>query len=105
VVFDRIDALPRVPVQLFEAIAYVAIALLLWWQMRRHGALLARGRMTGLYFVLVFGARAVLEFWKLPQAAYESNAAFSVGQWLSVPFIALGLYLVWRSGQDDASAR
>jgi len=97
VVFDRIDPHPRIPVQLCEAAAYALVGLVLFWQYRSRGALAAAGRMTGWFLVLVFGARAVLESWKMPQAAYEAGATISVGQWLSLPFVLLGIGLVLRS--------
>lgn len=97
VVFDRVDQLPRVPAQLFEAAAYVLVAILLFWQRRNHDALMHPGRLTGWFLVLVFGSRAVLECWKVPQAAYEAEHVISVGQWLSLPFILIGFVLLWRS--------
>jgi phosphatidylglycerol:prolipoprotein diacylglycerol transferase len=42
----------------------------------------------------VFTSRLALEFFKMPQAGYEARFTISVGQYLSVPFVALGLYLV-----------
>jgi phosphatidylglycerol---prolipoprotein diacylglyceryl transferase len=97
VVFERVDTLARVPVQLFEAIAYIGVALVLWLYQRRRDLRLEPGGMTGIYLALVFGARIILELWKVPQAAYESNVSISVGQWLSAPFVLLGLLLIWRS--------
>jgi phosphatidylglycerol:prolipoprotein diacylglycerol transferase len=97
VIFDSVDSLPRHPVQLYEAGAYLVIAALLAWEGRRDRALLQRGYLTGLFLALVFGTRAVLEFWKTPQATYEAGFRISVGQWLSVPFIVLGIGLMARA--------
>jgi phosphatidylglycerol:prolipoprotein diacylglycerol transferase len=97
VVFDRVDALPRHPVQLYEAGSYLLIAALLWRVQRRWHALRRPGLLTGWFMTLVFLVRIVLEAWKTPQAAYESGFAISVGQWLSVPFVVLGLALVVRA--------
>ena len=94
VVFDQVDALPRYPVQLFEAAAYLLIAALLWGLHARAAALMRRGLLTGCFLALVFSARLVLEAWKTPQAAYEAGHAITVGQWLSLPFIGLGLLLI-----------
>lgn len=100
VVFESIDMLPRYPVQLFEAVAYLLIAAGLWLY-RRHGKTWSRaGRMSGLFFIAVFAARLLLEVWKTPQAAYEAGFLVTTGQWLSLPFIALGAFLVWRSHQN-----
>ncbi len=95
VVFERFDAVPRHPVQLYEALAYlivfVALVAVYRWSEYREGFLL------GLFFVLVFAARFGLEFVKMPQAAYEAGLAVTVGQMLSVPFILVGLALMRRA--------
>ncbi|MET3448783.1 prolipoprotein diacylglyceryl transferase [Ralstonia sp. 1138] len=97
VIFDRVDQIPRIPVQLFEAIGYCLIWIVLFLQYRRRDALSYSGRLTGWYLVLVFGVRSILESWKMPQAAYEVGDIVSVGQWLSAPFVLVGLFLLLRS--------
>ena len=47
--------------------------------------------------VLVFSARFVIECFKTPQAAYDAAQMFSVGQYLSLPFVALGIIMVLRA--------
>jgi phosphatidylglycerol---prolipoprotein diacylglyceryl transferase len=47
--------------------------------------------------VLVFVARFILEYFKVPQAAYEADQLFTVGQYLSIPFIAVGVVMIWRA--------
>lgn len=98
VVFTRVDveALPRHPVQLYEAFAYVAIFVVLL-QMYRRAQSLRDGALAGWYLVLVFGARFLLEFLKTPQATYEEGFAIYVGQYLSVPFVVVGTVLLWRA--------
>jgi prolipoprotein diacylglyceryl transferase len=103
VIFDKVDALPRIPIQLFEAISYLAVAAWLAFVVLRLDGLKRRGNVAGHFFVLVFSARIVLEAWKTPQAAYEDGFTISVGQWLSVPFIAIGLWLVLRARKVAAS--
>ncbi len=107
VVFDAVDPLPRHPVQLYEAAAYVLVFGVLHLVARRDRTLARRGELTGLFLVLVFSARAVIETWKTPQAAYEAGQLFTVGQWLSVPFVLLGLVLLVRArrARGAASAR
>lgn len=103
VVFDNVDALPRHPVQLYEAAAYMMVLAALQFAARR-GALARRGELTGLFLVLVFTARAVIETWKTPQAVYEAGQAITVGQWLSVPFVLLGLVLLIRARREPAAS-
>lgn len=97
VVFDRVDPLPRHPVQFFEAIAYGLIFFVLMWVYRRHEGRPREGLLLGLFFVLVFSARFLLEFLKTPQAEYEASFVLTVGQLLSVPFILAGIGLIVRS--------
>ena len=95
VVFERIDNLPRHPVQLYEAASYLLIFILLLILYRRNG-FPKRGFSFGIFMVLVFGSRFLLEYVKTPQAAYAADW-MSVGQWLSIPFILLGGIFIWRS--------
>jgi prolipoprotein diacylglyceryl transferase len=96
VVFMRVDTLPRHPVQLYEAMAYALIFGVLLWVGHRE-ADQRPGRLSGWFLVLVFGVRFALEYFKTPQAAYEQGFALSVGQWLSLPCILVGVWLVARA--------
>jgi prolipoprotein diacylglyceryl transferase len=97
VVFQRVDNIPRHPVQLYEAVAYAIVFAILLLTYRRRGNDLRDGTLTGLFLILVFVARFMLEIFKTPQAAYETGYAVSVGQWLSIPFIIIGVLLVARA--------
>lgn len=94
VVFERVDAVPRHPVQLYEATAYLVIFLILLTVYRRYGRHTPHGLLTGIFFASVFLARFVPEYFKTAQAAYETGFGVSVGQWLSVPFFVVGVGLV-----------
>lgn len=97
VVFEAIDGVPRHPAQLYEAAAYALIFVVLTVVYRHFARKPPVWLLTGLSLLLVFSARIVIEFFKTPQAAYEAGQAFSVGQWLSLPFVLLGLVLVVRA--------
>lgn len=96
VVFERVDGLPRHPVQLYEAVAYALIFVALFGAYRR-GAGQRRGLLTGSLLALVFAARFGLEFFKTPQESFALQGALNLGQWLSVPCVLAGLYLMWRA--------
>ncbi|HWJ27855.1 MAG TPA: prolipoprotein diacylglyceryl transferase, partial [Flavisolibacter sp.] len=70
-VFERVDLLPRHPSQLYEAIAYFFIFLVLWGWYQRKGTQLKTGFLFGLFLVLVFSARFLIEFSKEAQEAFE----------------------------------
>ena len=97
VVFESVDAVPRHAVQLYEAFAYGIIFILLVLVYRRKEIACRQGMLLGMFLILVFSARFWLEFLKTRQAAYEASLALSVGQWLSIPFVVLGLILLARS--------
>jgi phosphatidylglycerol---prolipoprotein diacylglyceryl transferase len=97
VVFESVDALPRHPAQLYEAFAYALIFLALMTVYRRMGKRTPEGLLFGLLMVLVFSARIMIEFFKTPQAVYEAGQMFSVGQYLSLPFVVLGVAMMLRS--------
>jgi prolipoprotein diacylglyceryl transferase len=102
VVFARVDALPRHPVQLYEALAYLLSFAILLVAYVRHAKDRRNGLLLGLFFVLVFSARFALEFVKTPQAAYEEGFALTVGQFLSIPFVLAGIALIARSRPTPA---
>lgn len=97
VVFEAIDALPRHPAQLYEAVGYLLTFFVLRVVYKRTGADTPRGLLLGWMLVLVFGVRILVEFVKTPQAAYEAGQLISVGQWLSVPFVLFGIVLLVRA--------
>jgi phosphatidylglycerol:prolipoprotein diacylglycerol transferase len=97
VVFESIDALPRHPAQLYEAIAYALIFAVLLTIYRRSGKRTPEGLLFGVLMALVFSARIVVEFFKTPQAAYEAAQLFTVGQYLSLPFVMLGVVMMVRA--------
>jgi phosphatidylglycerol:prolipoprotein diacylglycerol transferase len=94
VIFDAVDQIPRHPVQLYEAVAYLLIFVLMLAVYLRKGVRTPDGLLTGMFMLLVFAARFGLEFFKTPQAVYEANFSITVGQWLSVPFMMAGIYLI-----------
>ena len=103
IVFERIDQTARHPVQLYESLSYFLIFGLLWSLYRRWGEDTPRGLLIGLFFALVFGVRIVLELFKVEQAHFAMGLPFgmSMGQLLSVPAVAVGLWLVWRALQSS----
>jgi len=100
VIFARVDLSPRHPVQLYEAVAYLAIFAVLL-SIYRRGVRLRDGLLTGLYFMFVFTARFALEFFKTPQATYEAGYSIHVGQYLSLPFVLAGLLLLAIAGRKS----
>lgn len=94
---DGSPAVPRHPAQLYESAAYLAIFCLMWFLSKRAHLLQKPGKATGLFLILVFTFRFFIEFLKMEQSPNISPfSLFDMGQYLSIPFIALGLILYFR---------
>ena len=104
-IFERIDMLPRHPVQLYEAFTYLLLFLILnnlYWK-RNAGE--KKGLLFGLFLVGLFTSRFFMEFFKNSQGGFESSLGetFSTGQWLSIPFVLIGFYFIWKSSKQPLS--
>lgn len=97
IVFDAVDQIPRHPVQLYEAGVYLVLSGLLTGIYQWTSARSRPGLLLGVFLVGIFCARMFLESFKMPQATYENGFLVSVGQSLSIPFIALGCLMVMRA--------
>lgn len=101
VVFTRVDMLPRHPAQLYEALSYTVLALVLW--SLRKSMLAKPGRLFAAFLLSVFTVRLLVEGVKVEQADYVPLVPMTVGQLLSLPFMAAGAWLWWRSGKAAAA--
>ncbi len=88
---------PRHPTEIYEGLCYLAIFIFLWRLYYVKNGKPAPGLIFGLFLTLVFGVRFCLEFLKEPQVGFEQGMLLNMGQLLSIPLIALGIYLVYRS--------
>ena len=95
-VFERVDMFPRHPVQLYEALSYLAISGVVLYGYLNWVNRMAEGFLIGVYMILMFSTRFFLEIFKTRQASYGIDNVLSVGQWLSIPFFIAGIYLVYR---------
>lgn len=103
VIFARVDAIPRHPVQIYEAVCYLLIFLTQFGYFRKHRGDVAEGYLCGRFFVLVFGTRFMLEFFKEGQASFESGWPLTMGQWLSLPVVLAGAVLILRASRNERS--
>lgn len=86
------------PTQLYEAFFYVfvfAILFFLYWKTEVRNK---TGYLFGLFLVLLFSVRFVIEFLKESQGGFESALGlFTTGQWLSIPCVLVGLYFIFTA--------
>ena len=94
---------PMHPTQIYEAICYFAIFGLLWWMYSTGRKINNSGFFIGLMVTLLFIARFLIEFVKNSQVSFEVNMILNMGQVLSLPFIAGGLYMMWWSSKQTTA--
>jgi len=95
IVFSRIDMIPRHPVQLYEAFAYLSLVYILLTIYKRVSPIFATKILAPLFITYMFVVRFLLEYTKTRQADYTTSLPFSTGQLLSIPLIIIGtLWLI-----------
>ena len=87
--------LPRHPTQIYEALSYLAIFFFLWWYYYKKDGKPAQGMIFGIFIILVFGMRFLIEFIKEPQVGFEREMVLNMGQILSIPLIIAGGILIF----------
>lgn len=86
------------PTQLYEAFCYIFVFAILFFMYWKTEARLKSGYLFGLFLVLLFTVRIVVESVKESQGGFENELGLlSTGQWLSIPFILIGLYFVFTA--------
>ena len=100
-VFPGAGPLPRHPSQLYEALLegllMIIVMLLLYWKTR---ARFRPGLLVGVFGAGISLGRFIVEFYREPDAQLAEFAArtgLSMGQWLTVPLIVIGLALAIRA--------
>tara|TARA_B100000287_G_scaffold100759_1_gene92928 strand:+ start:1092 stop:1952 length:861 start_codon:yes stop_codon:yes gene_type:complete len=104
VVFEnRGEILPRHPAQLYEAIGYLFLFILLR-KLYKTNLRQKEGIFLGVFFLVLFGVRFLVEFVKESQGGIEEFLPnLSTGQWLSIPFILLGIVLIVLKNKEKKS--
>jgi len=102
---------PRYPTQLYEAGAYLSLLFVMLYLYWKTNLKKYEGMLFGIFFVLLWVIRFFIEFYKEPQDAEDaqllSETGLNTGQWLSIPFIAIGIgfmiYSVWKYKQSKSN--
>ncbi|HSD06027.1 prolipoprotein diacylglyceryl transferase [Flavobacterium sp.] len=87
------------PAQLYEAFCYIFVFAILFFLYWKTEARKKSGYLFGLFLVLLFTVRIIVESVKESQGGFESDLGnvLSTGQWLSIPFILVGLYFTFTA--------
>ena len=87
----RGETLPKHPTQLYEALSYFLLGVVLTLLYKYKAEKMYRGTFIGVFFIVLFGMRFLIEFIKEPQVGFENDMVLNMGQWLSIPFILIGI--------------
>jgi prolipoprotein diacylglyceryl transferase len=90
-----IQNVPSHPTQIYEALSYLFIFFVLFLYFRKNHDKVRDGLIFGVFLILLFTARFFIEFIKRDQVSFESGMMLNMGQWLSLPFILIGIGLIY----------
>lgn len=113
IVFEQVDMQPRHPAQLYEAVFYFSLFVVMFLLYRKNGLSTStvipsqagsvvegptQKIKTGFYFawciIALFTFRFFVEFIKERQVGFEENLPIDMGQILSIPFVVLGIWIL-----------
>ena len=101
-IFERVDAVPRHPGQLYEAIAYAILFVIMWVLHKKMPEKIGTGWYFGFCLTYIFTFRFFIEYTKEIQEAFEASLPLDMGQILSIPFIILGVYCMIKAKKKTA---
>lgn len=94
-IFERNhETVAKHPTQIYESLSYLltfGVLLYMYWKTKARDY---QGMLLGVFFIMVFTARFLIEFIKEDQEAFEAAMSLNMGQWLSVPFVLTGIILI-----------
>jgi prolipoprotein diacylglyceryl transferase len=96
------QTIPKHPTQIYEALSYLLIFVLLYSIYNKKGKNVKQGLIFSLFLILLFTVRFFIEFIKEDQVGFEQGMSLNMGQWLSIPFVLIGFYLLNRSRKQQA---
>ena len=85
----------RHPGQLYEAFGYLILFIVVWFTYWKTNKREQPGYIFGLFFVILWGVRFIVEYFKVAQVDERADWLFNTGQLLSIPFILIGLYFMF----------
>lgn len=86
------------PAQLYESFCYIFVFAILFFLYWKTNLKEKSGFLFGVFLVLLWSVRFVVEYVKESQGGFENALGlFSTGQWLSIPFIMVGLYFIFNA--------
>jgi prolipoprotein diacylglyceryl transferase len=96
------DLLAKVPMkhpaQLYEAFLYIFVFFALFFLYWKTKTAEKQGLLFGYFLVMLWSVRFAVEYVKESQGGIEESfGLLSTGQWLSIPFILVGIYYIFMA--------
>lgn len=96
------DLLAKVPMkhpaQLYEAFLYIFVFFTLFFLYWKTKTAEKQGLLFGYFLVMLWSVRFAVEYVKESQGGIEESfGLLSTGQWLSIPFILVGIYYIFMA--------
>lgn len=91
------ETIAKHPTQIYEALSYLLIFVLLYFIYKKKGPQVKQGLLFSLFMILLFSVRFFIEFIKEDQVGFEQGMSLNMGQWLSIPLVLLGFFILYRS--------
>lgn len=86
------------PAQLYEAFLYIFVFFTLFFLYWKTRTAEKQGLLFGYFLVMLWSVRFAVEYVKESQGGIEENfGLLSTGQWLSIPFILVGIYYIFMA--------
>ncbi|MFO7869553.1 MAG: prolipoprotein diacylglyceryl transferase [Bacteroidales bacterium] len=85
------------PTQIYEALVYLGtfLTLILYYMRQVKKKLpVSHNFILAITFLIIFTARFIIEFIKNNQVEFEQYMTLNMGQWLSIPFILIGVFFL-----------
>ena len=82
------------PTQIYEALSYLILGIILLWVYNKKADKIHKGWVFGVFLIVLFGMRFLIEFIKNDQVSFEAEMKLNMGQLLSVPFIIAGVAIL-----------
>ena len=88
------ETVPKHPTQIYESLFYLILGFVLLSIYWKKAEKIYKGWLFGVFLILLFGFRFIIEFIKMPQVEFEESMTLNMGQLLSIPFIIAGIIIL-----------
>lgn len=99
------ETVPKHPTQIYEALSCIITYIVLIAIYKKKNNQPKRGLLFGVFLIMIFAFRFLVEFIKNPQVSFENKLTINMGQILSIPFIVAGIFfIIWAQSQGPSMA-